>query len=111
MATRASIIMKENGKPMMAVYKHWDGYPDGLGKDLKTIIDGGRLTNGLGMNSELGKVFNGAGCLFASIIAILKQNPGDVYITSLESVGKSGEEYVYEIDVNDTKVELTHKEV
>jgi len=111
MATRASIIMKENGKPMMAVYKHWDGYPDGLGKDLKTIIDSGRLTNGLGTKSELGKVFNGAGCLFASIISILKKEPGDVYITSLDSVGRSGEEYVYEIDVNETNVELTHKEV
>ena len=111
MATRASIVMKEKGKPMMAVYKHWDGYPSGLGKQLESIISGGTLTNGLSGKPKMGEAFNGAGCLFASIIAILKQNPGDVYITSLESVGKSGEEYVYEIDVNDTKVELTHKEV
>lgn len=110
MATRASIIMKEEGKPMLAIYKHWDGYPSGLGKSLEEIIMGGQITNGLGMNPELGKVFNGAGCLFASIISILKEKPGDVYITNLDSVGKSGEEYIYEIDVVDNKVSLTHKE-
>lgn len=110
MATRASIVMKEEGKPMLAVYKHWDGYPSGLGKSLEEIVMGGQITNGLGINPELGKVFNGAGCLFASIISILKDRPGDVYITSLDSVGKSGEEYIYEIDVNGKDVQLTHKE-
>ena len=111
MATRASIVMKENGKPMMAVYKHWDGYPNGLGKELKEIIDGGKLTNGLSGKPKIGEAFNGAGCLFASIIALLKQCPGDVYVTSLDSVGSAGEEYIYEIDVNGKDVELTHKEV
>ena len=110
MATRASIIMKENGKPMVAVYKHWDGYPSGLGKSLEEIIMGGQITHGLGLNSELGKVFNGAGCLFASIVSILKEKPGDVYMTSIDSVGRSGEEYIYEIDVNDKEIKLTHKE-
>jgi hypothetical protein len=110
MATRASIVMKEEGKPILSVYKHWDGYPSGLGKSLEEIVMGGQITNGLGINSELGKVFNGAGCLFASIISILKDKPGDVYITSLDSVGNSGEEYIYEIDVNGKDVQLTHKE-
>ncbi len=110
MATRALIVMKEEGKPMLSVYKHWDGYPSGLGKSLEEIVMGGQITNGLGIKPELGKVFNGAGCLFASIISILKDKPGDVYITSLDSVGNSGEEYIYEIDVNGKDVQLTHKE-
>ena len=58
MATRASIVMKENGKPMVAVYKHWDGYPSGLGKSLEEIIMGGKITNGLGAERKLGEVFN-----------------------------------------------------
>lgn len=109
MATRASIVMKENGKPMMAVYKHWDGYPSGLGKTLESIISGGTITNGLSGNPKMGEAFNGAGCLFASIISLLKERPGDVYITNLDDVGKAGEEYIYTIDVNDRKAELTHK--
>jgi len=111
MATRASIVMKENGKPMVAVYKHWDGYPSGLGKSLEEIIMGGKITNGLGTERKLGEVFNGAGCLFASIISILKEQPGDVYMTSLDGVGQSGEEYIYEIDVNDKDVKLTHTQL
>lgn len=102
--------MKEKGKPVMAVYKHWDGYPDGLGSQLKEIISGGTLTNGISGNPKMGEAFNGAGCLFASIICLLKKGPGDVYITSLDNVGKSGEEYIYEVNANDKDVELTYKE-
>lgn len=109
MATRASIIMKEEGKPILAIYKHWDGYPNGLGKELKDIIDGGKITDGLGSNTKLGQVFNGAGCLFSSIISILKKQPGDVYITSIDNVGKSGEEYIYEIDVINNEAKLSHR--
>ena len=111
MATRVSIVMKENGKPMVAVYKHWDGYPSGLGKSLEEIIMGGKITNGLGTERKLGEVFNGAGCLFASNISILKEQPGDVYMTSFDGVGQSGEEYIYEIDVNDKDVKLTHTQL
>ena len=109
MATRASIIMKEKGKPIMAMYKHYDGYPSGLGKTLKDIIEGGKLVNGLGLKQNIGEVFNGAGCMFASIIAKLKTQPGDVYITSLDDVGKSGEDYIYEIDVVDSEANLTQR--
>lgn len=110
MATRASIIMKEEGQPLMAIYKHWDGYPSGLGKQIEDIIAGGKIVNGLSVDSKLGEVFNGAGCLFATMIAKLKENPGDVYITSLDSVGNNGEEYIYEIDVQNNIAVLTHKE-
>jgi len=110
MATRASIIMKEEGQPLMAIYKHWDGYPSGLGKQIEDIIAGGKIVNGLSVDSKLGEVFNGAGCLFATMIAKLKENPGDVYITSLDSVGNNGEEYIYEVDVQNNIAVLTHKE-
>ncbi len=109
MATRASIIMKENGKPVMAMYKHWDGYPNGLGQQIEDIIAGGPVVNGLSGKTKLGGAFNGSGCLFASIIAIMKKEPGDVYITSLESVGNQGEEYVYDLDVVENQVNFTHR--
>ena len=102
MATRASITLKENGKTVAAVYKHWDGYiKGGLGDTLTDIIQGGKLVDGLGPESELGKVFNGTGCLFASIIALLKRTPGDVYLVAPEDVGHQGEDYLYTIEVVD----------
>jgi hypothetical protein len=98
MATRASITFTVKGKPMFAMYKHWDGYPKGLGKKLEEIVKAGTMTNGLGQDRTLGAVFNGPGCLFATVIAKLKQEPGDVYICDIESVGKQGEDYVYEMN-------------
>ena len=98
MATRASVIFKTKGKPMFAMYKHWDGYPNGLGARLKEIVSTGPIVNGLGSDRTLGSVFNGAGCMFATVIAKMKQEPGDVYICDIESVGKQGEDYVYEMN-------------
>lgn len=99
MATRASIKFTVEGKPMFAMYKHWDGYPTALGKKLEEIVKAGKMTDGLlGQDRTLGAAFNGPGCLFATVIAKLKQEPGDVYICDIESVGKQDEDYVYEMN-------------
>lgn len=99
MATRASVIFKHFGEPVFAMYKHYDGYPDGLGKEIKEIVSGGKLVNGLGPDKTLGSYFNGYGCMWATIIAKLKNQPGDVYICKISDVGQQGEDYVYEVDV------------
>lgn len=41
MSTRATIHFcdPESKKPTAIIYRHWDGYPDGLGKDLKQFIE------------------------------------------------------------------------
>ncbi len=98
MATRASVIFKEKGEPVFAMYKHYDGYPDGLGQTLKSIVSRGKLVNGLGLNPKLGEVFNGYGCMWATVLAELKTQPGDVYICKISDVGQQDEDYVYEMD-------------
>ena len=80
MATRAKIHIarREEGvsfsdkpeKVMVSIYNHYDGYPEGLGVTLASYLDGYRITNGLGRDNEY--VFNGLGCLAASLIAELK---------------------------------------
>ncbi|AEC53195.1 hypothetical cyanophage protein [Synechococcus phage S-CRM01] len=36
MATRSRFgVLLPDGKSILSVYHHWDGYPEGLGKDLK----------------------------------------------------------------------------
>lgn len=35
MATRANIIVRHNGQEVATFYKHYDGYPEGLGEQLK----------------------------------------------------------------------------
>jgi hypothetical protein len=98
MGTRASVIFKTENEPVFAMYKHYDGYPEGLGKELKSIIAEGTITNGLGAERTLGKAFNGYGCMFATIIAKLKNEPGNVYICKIKDVGYQGEEYIYEVN-------------
>ena len=98
MATRASVVFKEKGQPVFAMYKHYDGYPEGLGKTLKSIITEGKMVNGLGADRTLGKVFNGYGCMFATIIAKMKDEPGDVYICKVSDVGHQDEDYLYEVN-------------
>ena len=94
MATRAmiSVAKREEGvsfseepnQTIVDIYHHWDGYPEGLGVTLASYLDGKKVTNGLSDRNDY-SVFNGMGCLAASLIAELKDGPGDVYIEPRES--------------------------
>ena len=97
MATRAmiSIAKREEGvsfsiephKTIVDIYHHWDGYPEGLGVTLAYYLEEKRITNGLSSKDNEDLIFNGMGCLAASLIAYLKDGPGDVYIEPRESHG------------------------
>ena len=93
MATRAmiSIAKREEGvsfseepsKTIVDIYHHWDGYPEGLGVTLASYLNGYHIVNGMGREND--NLFNGIGCMAASIVAELKDGPGDVYIEPRES--------------------------
>ena len=95
MATRAmiSVAKREEGvsfseepnQTIVDIYHHWDGYPEGLGVTLASYLDGKKVINGLGRDND--NLFNGMGCLAASLVAELKDGPGDVYIEPRESHG------------------------
>ena len=92
MGTRATINIarREEGvsfseipeKVMVSIYNHYDGYPEGLGVTLANYLDGKNIVNGLGGNKDT--VFNGLGCMAASVIAELKEEAGNVYIEDPE---------------------------
>ena len=89
MATRAtiSITRREEGvsfsekpnKTIVDIYHHYDGYPEGLGVTLASYLEDKKVTNGLGKRDDF-TMFNGMGCLAASLVAELKDGPGNVYI-------------------------------
>ena len=95
MATRAmiSIAKREEGvsfseepnQTIVDIYHHWDGYPEGLGVTLADYLDGKKVVNGL--NKDSYNLFNGMGCLAASLVAELKDGPGNVYIESRDQHG------------------------
>ena len=92
MGTRATINIarREEGvsfseipeKVMVSIYQHFDGYPEGLGVTLASYLRRSKIVNGLGGNRD--DVFNGLGCMAASIIAELKEEAGNVYIEDPE---------------------------
>ena len=97
MATRAmiSIAKREEGvsfseipeRTIVDIYHHWDGYPEGLGVTLGWYLSGKRVVNGIGSKDNEDLIFNGMGCLAASLVAELKDGPGNVYIEPRESHG------------------------
>ena len=88
MGTRATIkiakreegvsFSKKPEKFMVSIYHHFDGYPEYLGVTLANYLEGKKIVNGLG--SDRDTVFNGLGCMAASIVAELKEEAGNVYI-------------------------------
>jgi hypothetical protein len=107
MGTRAAILCQENGKNVMAIYRQYDGYiRGGLGDDLKSILDNGKIGNGISGRPKLGEYFNGSGCLFATIISTLKDAVGNVYICPIDYVKNQGEEYIYTINVVGNNITL-----
>ena len=112
MATRAmiSIAKREEGvsfseepnQTIVDIYHHWDGYPEGLGVTLASYLDDKSIVNGLNPDNE-DIVFNGIGCMAASIVAQLKDGPGNVYI---EDRGTHGWIDYYYVIWGDTDKEI-----
>jgi hypothetical protein len=98
MGTRALIHVKDSGiksRTLVTIYRQYDGYPSGLGVDIKTILNEGDvgIINGIG-DHEAPIYFNGMGCLAAWLIKWLKEEIGNVYIVT-PSGKDMGEEYTY----------------
>lgn len=100
---------KHNGKKkkqtILTMYRQYDGYPSGHGAELVEFLNGSKVVNGYSpsdMESEK-RVFNGAGCLAAQLVAHFKKGIGGFYLQR-PNAKNCGEEYTYEIVVDsDTK--------
>ncbi len=99
MGTRCLINFIERGETLATVYRQFDGYPDGMGDDLKDILGNSKIINGF-MDQVTPEFFNVMGCLTAYVICELKQRKiGNVYIypanTSVDV------DYIYKISNSD----------
>lgn len=107
MGTRSITVLKdEDGRRIANIYRQFDGYLAGHGKDLKRILGGARLINGFS-GQKIPEHFNGMGCLGAWLVGALKDNSiGGIYLTDSEE-----ESYVYTLSpasrINgDTQIKL-----
>ena len=109
MGTRSTISIIEKDQTLVKLYTQYDGYWEGVGRDLESIIHEGKLVNGIPAGDQkLGEYFNGAGCLAATIIAKLKIKSGNVYIIDTNS--PNDEANHYDVYVKDDDILLYHNE-
>ena len=99
MGTRSTIHILDDGLVLGAFYRQYDGYPAGMGTDIKNILtDHGTvdpmIVNGYQFGDEVPETFNGMGCLGAYLISKLKDSIGNVY---LHHPDWNKEEYHYDI--------------
>jgi len=96
MGTRSLTFVYEEGKPLVNMYRQFDGYPSGHGIELAEFLTSGKIVNGYSSKTE--KQFNGMGCLAAQMIAEFKNGVGGFYIYSVDSTDcwQDYEYHVYE---------------
>ena len=86
---------KDRNEAVLCMYRQFDGYPTGHGAELAEFLTSGTMVNGLGVGSKE-IVFNGMGCLAASMVAHFKQTPGGFYIHPTD-ITDCGQDYEYHI--------------
>ena len=95
MGTRSLTVFNNemDNSEIVVLYRQYDGYPPGHGRDLFSFLNNMEIVNGISPN-EKRKIANGMGCLSAQIVAYLKEAPGDFYLHSA-GTRDIGEEFIY----------------
>ncbi len=91
---------------LVTIYRQFDGYPTGHGAELKNILQGMTIVNGI-RGGEKRKIANGMGCMAAQLIKSLKTDIGGIYIAT-PGAFDVGEEYAYHLAAA-PKGEMTNK--
>lgn len=100
---------KVKKEKIVCMYRQFDGYPSGHGVDLVEFLGGTKVVNGLGLDDvNSTRVFNGAGCLAAQLVANFKEGAGGIYLYN-PNAKDCGQEYEYEIEVSWESKEVTFR--
>ena len=78
MGTRSLTRIKDGKKELTVMYRQFDGYLDGHGKELAEWLADANIVNGIRMD-ENRTVFNGMGCFAASMFKHFKEEAGGIY--------------------------------
>lgn len=74
------VYSEHNNKPVINLYRQFDGYPSGHGAELAEFLNGiAEVTNGISLG-ETRRTANGMGCLAAQMVAHFKSEVGGFYL-------------------------------
>jgi hypothetical protein len=108
MGTRALTFVYDGERPIINLYRQYDGYPSGHGAELAEFLDGFTVVNGFG--EKRSKLANGMGCLAAQLVANFKTEVGQFYLHSPneKDCGQDYEYHVYQKD-RELRVRVTDR--
>jgi hypothetical protein len=92
MGTRSTTKIYDGKNLILSLYKQYDGYVEGWGKELKDFIKSGDFVNGFGLENKK-RQFNGIGCFALQLVCEFKDGVGGLYATSKNDE----QEYNYKI--------------
>ena len=95
MGTRSTTKIYEDGRLLLALYKQYDGYPDGWGQELKDFLHSGIFVNGISRVGDKRK-FNGVGDFALLLVKQFKEGTEDLYA----AIENNSQEYNYMIEFN-----------
>ena len=111
---------KKQRQPVTCMYRQYDGYMDGHGKELAEWLDGFTIVNGI-PSDRSEPMFNGMDCLAAQMFVHFKSsgckddgtptsNAGGIYCMHPDA-SDCWEQYLYEISEEDKQIHLTVYEI
>jgi hypothetical protein len=103
MGTRALTFVYDGEKPIVNLYRQYDGYPTGHGAELAEFLNGFKIVNGIG--AEKTRIANGMGCLAAQVVAHFKDSVGGFYIHSVDAT-ECGQDYEYHVYQKDKELRV-----
>lgn len=113
MGTRSTITFceKVNDKiiPYVNIYQQYDGYLEGVGKELCEWLEDKIIVNGFSSDDKR-DIANGVGCLVARFISDKKNGVGDFYVYPIGE-GKGYCDYNYTVIINKTYSERKLKDI
>ena len=107
MGTRSltTFVDDHTEEEIVVMYRQYDGYPEGHGRDLINFLNGMKVVNGIPGGKKVSQLANGVNCLAAQVVSHFKKGVGDFY---LHTGGKRdyGEEFVYTIYSKDNELKV-----
>ena len=96
MGTRSLTFVYDECEAIINLYRQYDGYPSGHGRELAEFLSPFTIVNGIGR--ETANIANGMGCLAAQLVAHFKTEVGQFYLhpVTATNCGQDYEYHVYE---------------
>ena len=100
MGTRSTTKIYENGRLLLALYKQYDGYPEGWGQELKDFLHSGVFVNGI-RRIDGSLQFNGVGDFTLLLVKQFKEESGGLYATTKSNTQEYNYVVEFDYDKND----------